>query len=344
MPKRYYWPILALVALCPVSGCFVPMNGDTVEITAEDGPDDERALSVVLTYDLDRIWSQDDGRARGLVVYSLGYTACTPSVSEFATLLASLGYVFAVPDHDDIYKICRAVSDSPSQENGKVSVGGEVVDAEALAAYSSLEEEKLFSFEQLENYFHYRNIDLSETIEHLTSNDTYEFGSLADKPVFLVGYSLGGWNALMVAGASRLYPDLTQDVTAVICEAPYFGDLREECMKQVSCPVLYLVGTEDDFLPNVYQLSSWCPGSSCLVEIEGANHYLFAADLCRSPVLSTLFLGSCTEESAVAGDKVNALMAEFILKMTVTPELPALEGLETYDPELFNVVYRTAPE
>lgn len=317
-------------------GCFFASGGTAVNIPVDLPGAAYRTLSVTLVYDLNQIQQQPDERAAGLVVYSLGYTACVPSVHSFATMLASRGFVVAIPDHGDIYKVCLSVSETLEAEDLQVMDAARQADGELLAYFASLDREKDVTEEQLEDLFYYRNADLHATIEHMTHSDTYPFGSLRDRPVFLVGYSLGGWNALNVAGAGTRFPELHSDVTAVVCQNTFVGAFTAPCIQQVPCPVFYLAGTEDGLCPYVRNLFEWRPENACLVEINGADHYLFAVDLCTSPIIAAWQPDSCTEEALNRADAVNALMVEFIEVMASTGNLPEIESLESFDPDLFN--------
>ena len=113
------------------------------------------------------------------------------------------------------------------------------------------------------------------------------------------------------------------------------GEMDRARLQKVSCPILYLAGTEDDFMPGAHQLFEWRPENSCLVEINGADHFLFAVDLCSSPVLAGSQPTSCTEWAFATADKTNALIAEFIEAMADRTDLPDLESLRGFDPKFF---------
>jgi len=316
-------------------GCFFPTDLDPMAVAVYRDGAVERTVSVTLYYDLEQIQSQKGGQPAGLVVYSVGYSACTPSAASLANMLAEKGYVVAVPHHNDLIAMCLCVpnfsSTAKGQENAPpvFSTDREIFDSNA---------EKAFSEEQLEEFFYYRKADIFATLEELTRADGHEFGSLVDRPVFLVGYSLGGWNALTIAGAGSLFPELHREVTAVICQNTYVGELTEQHLQQVSCPVFYLAGTEDALYPDIRRLYDWRPANARMVEIVGADHYVFAADLCSSPILSSMYPDTCGESMIDAAKRANELTAEFIYVLTATKRVPRIESLKSYSPDFFNVV------
>ena len=332
---RFECFVVSSFALAIMPSCFFPMDRDPMAIPVYRDGNVERTLSVTLYYDLDQIRKQNGGKPAGLVVYSVGYSACTPSAKSLGGMLAERGYVVAVPHHNDLLAVCLCIpdfsGDSGGPENGPptFSTGQE---------FSGPNGGKAFSEDQFEEFFYYRNADIVATLDQLTGRDDYEFGSLVDKPIFLVGYSLGGWNALAVAGAGSLFPELQRDVTAVICQNTFVGELTEVHLQQVSCPVFYLAGTEDALYPSIRRLYDWRPTNSCMVEIVGANHYIFAADLCSSPVLSAMYPGTCDERSIDAASRSNALTVDFIAALTATNKVPRIESLGSYSPDLFAVV------
>jgi predicted dienelactone hydrolase len=329
--------VLSGVVLTTLSGCFFPSEGKAIAIPVFRDGAVERTLPVSLFYDLEQIRSQNDGQPAGLVVYSLGYSACTPSAHSLANMLAQRGYVFAVPNHNDIVAVCLCLPDT----SGAVVVpdNGQLVDNPALQEFYNRDREKGVSEDQLEEFFYYRDADIFATVEHLTNTETYAFGSLKDKPVILVGYSIGGWNVLNVAGAGNLFPELHCNVTAIICQNTFVGELTEDRIQQISCPVFYLAGTSDILCPEIRNLFEWRPADSRMVEIVGADHYIFAVDLCSSPVLSALHPGSCEQCTLDAAQRVNELTVEFISALAATKEVPEIEELESYSPELFTVVH-----
>ena len=327
---------LSSLFLVMVPGCFFPMDRDPISIPVYRGAALERTLPATLYYDLDQIRTQNGGRPAGLVVYSVGYSACTPSAQSLANMLAERGYVVAIPHHNDLIASCVCVPGILGGKEGPED--GERRFNSALQEFSGTNGEKAFSEEQLEEFFYYRTVDLFATVEHLTHTDSYEFGSLMDKPVFLVGYSLGGWNALNVAGAGSLFPELQCDVTAVICQNTFVGELTEERLQQVSCPVLYLASTEDALCPDIRRLYDWRPSNARMVEIVGADHYIFATDLCSSPILSALYPGTCGESTKDIAKRANALTVEFIAVLNATNEVPMIEDLECYSPDIFSIV------
>jgi len=328
---------LSSLFLATMPGCFFPMDRDPIAIPVYRGAALERTLPATLFYDLDQIRSQNGGRPAGLVVYSVGYSACMPSARSLANMLAERGYVVAIPHHNDLIASCLCVPGISGGQEGPED--GERRFNSALREFSGTNGEKaFFSAEQLEEFFYYRTVDLFATVEHLTKTDYYEFGSLMDRPVFLVGYSLGGWNALNVAGAGSLFPELQCDVTAVICQNTFVGELTEERLQQVSCPVLYLASTEDALYPDIRRLYDWRPTNARMVEIVGADHYIFAADLCSSPILSAMYPGTCGESTIGTAKKVNELTVEFIAALAGTNETPMIEDLECYSPDVFIIV------
>lgn len=340
MSTIYYRSVLLLApaALALLGGCVFPVKGDTVEILVDRYVSDSRTLKVTLIYDEEIIDSIYGGEAEGLVVYSLGYSACVSSAQSFAGLLAQRGYVVAIPDHNDIIKVCQSIPEGLEQDGAAVEGTGLLPDDGTAAFYAGIIGQNKILEDEFERFFCYRNVDLIATIGYLTQHEHNDYGSLQDKPVFLVGYSLGGWNALNIAGAAALYPELRCEVTAVICENAFVGELSEERMCCVTCPVFYLVGTEDVLLTEVRQLYDWRPSNSRMVEIKGADHYVFALDLCGSPILSAWQSGSCTESALMTASKTNELIVEFISAMTATAEIPMLEDLSSLDPDVFTVV------
>jgi len=317
-------------------GCFFPEEGVPIQISVYRDGAAERPLSVSLYYDMEKIRSQNGGEPAGLVVYSLGFSACTPSAQSFGRMLAERGYVVAIPGHTDFYAVCVCVPDNTGASGGADS--GQLVNNPALSQFSSLSREKAISEDQLEEIFYYRNADLHATIENMTTSENYEFGSLKGKPVFLAGYSLGGWNALNVAGAAKLFPELQCNVTAVICQNAFVGKLTEDQIRRISCPVLYLAGTEDSLHPRIRLLYDWRPDNSRMVEIVGADHYLFASDLCSSPILSAVHPGSCDEDTIEIARRVNELTVDFICHITATNKVPKIENLDSYSSDIFTVL------
>lgn len=247
------------------------------------------------------------------------------------------GYVFAVPDHNDAVKLCQSIPEDSDPEELKRLADALGADLGFLSQFSGLDGEKQVSEEQLEAVFAYRNADLVYTVQDLTGSDMYPFGSLAGKPVYLVGYSLGGWNVLNVAGASANGPDASCEISAAICLNSFVGDLCEERIRRIRCPVLHVVGADDVLCPEVHQLFDWRPANARLVEITGADHYLFAVDLCSSPVLSAWQPNSCADCNVTKATKANELVVDFVVTLTERGVLPRVEELSSYDPALFKV-------
>ena len=328
--------LLTAFSLPFLGGCVFPQNGDTVEISVKGERNTERSLPIVLMYDLDAIHRQPDGEAAGLVVYSLGYTSCTSAVDSFGKLLAARGYVLAIPNHDDIIKVCQVVPDFPTLDELETLVSTEVLTEADVEMFSGMDGEKAIPPEQVDPLFEYRKQDLVATISYLTNGAIRNFGPLDDKPIFLVGYSLGGWSALNVAGASEAYWELKHDIRAVVCLAPYVGEITEKRMRKVTSPVLYLAGTNDDFLAGTWELYGWRPENSRMVEINSGDHFLFAVDLCTSVVLAQSQPTSCTDQAAVIAGKTHAVVVEFIAAMTEDDRMPDVELFRSFDPKFFS--------
>lgn len=327
--------VVSISLLTMMPGCFFPMDRDPMAVPVYRDGNVERTLSVTLYYDLDQIRKQKGGKPAGLVVYSVGYSACTPSAKSLGEMLAERGFVVAVPHHNDLLAVCVCVPDFSGAGDGPEN-GPPAFDTGQ--EFSGPNGEKAFSEDQFEEFFYYRNADVAATLEQLTGSGGYAFGSLEGRPVFLVGYSLGGWNALNVAGAGSLFPELQRDVTAVICQNTFVGELTEDRLQNVACPVFYLAGTEDALYPNIRQLYDWRPSNSRMVEIVGADHYIFAADLCSSPILSAMYPGTCGEDTIASARKANELTVDFIAAIAATNRVPRIENLDSYSPDLFAVV------
>lgn len=334
-PREISIPILSSLVLTALSGCFFPADRDPLSVPVYRDGEIVRTLPVTLYYDVDKIQGGKDGQPAGLVVYSVGYSACTPSAQSLANMLAERGYVVAVPHHNDLLAVCLCVPDFSGADE---ATGNGPPSFASGQAHGGPYGEKLFSEEQLEEFFYYRYADLAATVDELVGTDEYPFGSLSNRPVFLVGYSLGGWNALNVAGAGSLYPELQRDVSAVICQNTFVGELSEERLQNVACPVFYLAGTEDALYPNIRRLYDWRPDNSRMVEILGADHYIFAADLCSSPVLSAMYPGTCDDAKIATAGKANELTVDFITALTTTNRVPRIENLASYSPDLFAIV------
>jgi dienelactone hydrolase len=309
-----------------------------VPVTRADG--DERVLPVVLVYDMEAIARHHGGRPAGLVIYSLGYTSCTSAVDSLGAQLAARGYVLAIPRHDDIFQVCQVIEDIPGTGTGGGDGVADLPEPADLAAYAGLDGEKMVPPEQVDNLFEYRRQDVHETLRHLRGEARYEFGSLQSVPLYLVGYSLGGWTVLSVAGAAEGYGSYRNEIRAVICQAPYVGELRSTDLQKVNSPILYMTGTEDDFLPGTRDLYTWRRERSSMVEILGADHFLFAVDLCASPLLAGSQPTSCTEDAYGTANRVNALVVEFIAKMGRTTALPDVGSFQSFDPKFFRVLPR----
>lgn len=337
MSTRHKVRILLLsgLFLTTLAGCFFPMKTEPMTVSVYRDGAVERTLPVTLYYDLDRIRDRKGGEPAGLVVYSVGYSACTPSAQSLGETLADRGYVVAVPHHNDLLAVCLCVPEFSGANAGPKNGPPLFNTGQDLSGPKG---EKAFTEDELEEFFHYRNADLAATVEELTSPVDYPFGSLEDKPVFLVGYSLGGWNALNVAGAGSLYPELKCDVTAVICQNTFVGELDEERVQQVECPIFYLAGSEDALYPHIRRLYDWRPANSRMVEIVGADHYIFAADLCSSPVLAAMYPGTCGESSIDAAKRANGLTVDFIAALTATNKVPRIDELESYSSDLFTII------
>jgi predicted dienelactone hydrolase len=334
-PREISILILSSLVLTALTGCFFPADRDPLSVPVYRDGEIERIVPVTLYYNLDRIQGRKDEQPAGLVVYSVGYSACTPSAQSLANMLAERGYVVAVPHHNDLLAVCLCVPEFSGTDGGLENGPPSFASGQALRGPGA---EKLFSEDQLEEFFYYRYADLAATIDQLVSRDAYPFGSLSNRPIFLVGYSLGGWNALNVAGAGSMYPELQRDVTAVICQNTFVGELTEERLQNVACPVFYLAGTDDALYPNIRRLYDWRPENSRMVEILGADHYLFAADLCSSPVLAAMYPGTCGEAKIATARKANELTVDFITALTTTNRVPRIENLASYSPDQFAIV------
>lgn len=322
---RIRYCVILISVLPMLSGCFFALKREPTTVPVYLNGTVERTLPVTLYYDLAQIRKQKGGQPAGLIVYSVGYSACTPSAASIANMFSERGYVVAVPHHNDLLTVCLCIPEFTGANDGVESGPPSFDGSNAL---SNSVHEKAFSADQLEEFFYYRSADIASTIDAFTLSDDNEFGSLKNKPIILVGYSLGGWSALNVAGAGSLYPELQRDVSAVVCQNTFVGELSEARLQAVSCPVFYLAGTEDSLYPYIRRLYDWRPRNSRMVEIVGADHYIFAADLCSSPVLSAMYPGTCGESTIDTAKRAGELTVDFVATLTETHEVPRIEELE----------------
>ena len=186
-----------------------------------------------------------------VLVFSHGFNGCNTQITFLMEALAKNGYAVFAPNHRD--SSC-AVMMWPTRGEAPF---GEVS-------------------EWSDTTFQDRRDDIKRLLDGLASDPRYQSPPFDWRHVGLVGYSLGGYAVLGVAGAWESWRD--SRVKAILALAPYTAPFVEHgTLGGLSAAVMYQGGTRDTgTTPYVmkaggaYDLS---PAPKYFVEFEGAGHY-----------------------------------------------------------------------
>jgi predicted dienelactone hydrolase len=186
-----------------------------------------------------------------LLVFSHGFDGCNTQITFLMEALAKGGYAVFAPNHRDSSCAAMMWPTRPEAPFGEVSEWSDAT-------------------------FRDRRNDIKRLLDGLASDPHYRSAPFDWQHVGLVGYSLGGYTVLGVAGAWGSWKD--GRVKAVLALAPYTAPfVEQDTLGGLAAPVMYQGGTRDTgATPYVMKAGGAydrSPAPKYFVEFEGAGHY-----------------------------------------------------------------------
>lgn len=197
-----------------------------------------------------------------LLIFSHGFGGCAKQAAFLTEYLADQGYIVIAPEHDDAR--CRGYLG-----------GGRLQDVRGTKDWP----EK--PFRSPESWTDKTEADRKDDVIFALESmlDDREYRDFIDTDrMGLIGYSLGGYTVLGIAGGWSSWKD--KRFKAVLALSPYTGPyLRNRGLKAVAVPVMYQGGTKDDpITPAVMRRGGaydMTQAPKYFVEYQGAGHFSF---------------------------------------------------------------------
>lgn len=196
-----------------------------------------------------------------ILVFSHGFGECARQSSFLTSYLADQGYIVVAPSHRD--------------ENCRGGFGGG-----ALSSMRSAEKDwPERSFKKPEAWNDKTESDRKEDVLFAVSSmlDDRQYAKYVDtKRMGLIGYSLGGYTVLGVAGAWPSWKD--GRFKAVLALSPYVAPyMVQHTLKYIDIPVMYQAGTRDGeatpYLKRKGGAYDQTKASKYFMELDGAGRF-----------------------------------------------------------------------
>ncbi|HLF58686.1 MAG TPA: dienelactone hydrolase family protein [Alphaproteobacteria bacterium] len=186
-----------------------------------------------------------------VLVYSHGFNGCNTQTGFLMEALAASGYAIFAPNHRDAACAVMMWPTRPQPPFGEVS-------------------------EWNETTLRDRRDDIERLLNALARDPRYAAPPFDWQNVGLIGYSLGGYTALGLAGAWETWKD--PRVKAVLGLSPFAAPfVARETLRNLSAPVMYQGGTRDTgATPSLKEPGGafdQSPAPKYFVEFENAGHF-----------------------------------------------------------------------
>lgn len=186
-----------------------------------------------------------------VLLFSHGFKGCNTQINFLMEALAKAGYAVFAPNHRDATCAAMMWPIRPNAPFGEIG-------------------------EWSETTYRDRRDDIERLLDGLAADPRYGSPPFDLQRVGLVGYSLGGYAVLGLAGAWGSWKDTR--VKAVLALSPYTAPFVERrTLGGLSAPVMYQGGTRDTgvtpYVAKPDGAFDQSPAPKYFVEFEGAGHF-----------------------------------------------------------------------